>query len=438
MTSIPVSAILILAAMALFVVLCLKNVSTILVGILCMLLVSLACPDGVISAIFTTAVNSVTSTIGGMLLPFMLGSLVGEMMMSSGCGTVMGESILKISSRNAAPYMIFVFTILLNMTGMSSTAYIIAAVSIALLKAADLPRHIGLIGLCGGACVTAWVLPGVPGLPGILPTQMYGTTLYAGLPLALGISLLGYLLVGLYMAREIRIARGKGQGYTDAPNLPKFEPLENGKGPSVVIAYAPVVIVVALALVFQYVVELGASNSVVISQAIAALFIMVTCRKYIRGSLIKHVTGAFERVFPPLMAMGFVAGFASVVATTRAYGGLLNVLTTLELNPYVMCVIVTAIIVALTANGLTTMQVMLGNGLPTLFLEAGGNPEILHVLTRVTTTTLDKLPHGVGIILNLSVFGLDYKEGYRYAFISAVIVPIIMTLVGLVVAVLFF
>ena len=165
MTSIPVSAILILAAMALFVVLCLKNVSTILVGILCMLLVSLACPDGVISAIFTTAVNSVTSTIGGMLLPFMLGSLVGEMMMSSGCGTVMGESILKISSRNAAPYMIFVFTILLNMTGMSSTAYIIAAVSIALLKAADLPRHIGLIGLCGGACVTAWVLPGVPGLP---------------------------------------------------------------------------------------------------------------------------------------------------------------------------------------------------------------------------------------------------------------------------------
>ena len=77
MTSIPVSAILILAAMALFVVLCLKNVSTILVGILCMLLVSVACPDGVISAIFTTAVNSVTSTIGGMLLPFMLGSLVG-------------------------------------------------------------------------------------------------------------------------------------------------------------------------------------------------------------------------------------------------------------------------------------------------------------------------------------------------------------------------
>lgn len=438
MTSFAVSAILIIVAMVLFIVLCMKNVSTILVGILCMLLVSLACPEGAISAIFTTAVNSVTSTIGGMLLPFMLGSLVGEMMMCSGCGTVMGESILKISNRNAAPYMIFVFTILLNMTGMSSTAYIIAAVSIALLKAADLPRHIGLIGLCGGACVTAWVLPGVPGLPNVLPTQMYGTTLYSGWPLALGISSLGYLLVGLYMAREIRVARKNKQGYTDADNLPKFEPLENGKGPSVVIAYAPVVIVVALALVFQYIVKLGASNSVVISQAIAALFIMITCHKHIKGSLIKHVTSAFERVFPPLMAMGFVAGFASVVSTTKAYGGLLNVLTTLNLNPYVMCVIVTAILVALTANGLTTMQVMLGNGLPALFLEAGGNPSVLHVLTRVTTTTLDKLPHGVGIILNLSVFGLDYKEGYRYAFISAVVIPIIMTLTGLAVAVIFF
>ena len=59
-------------------------------------------------------------------------------------------------------------------------------------------------------------------------------------------------------------------------------------------------------------------------------------------------------------------------------------------------------------------------------------------MTRTTCACLDTLPHSANVILNLSCFGLDYKKGYKHCFVTTVLIPGIMVLVGLAIAVIFY
>lgn len=438
LTSTAFSAILILICLFLFVFLCLKGVNPVMIGLLCGAIMSVVCLSGFTTGLFTTFVGGISSTVSSTLFPFMSGAFVGGMMSVSGCSTTMGNLLMKHTSRKAAPWIIIIFTCIMNLTGMSSTMYVVAAFAIAVLRAADMPLEIGLICAGGFNMVIAWAMPGFIGFTNSILCDLYGTDTFAGLGVSIPMTVVGIVLTLWYLFYIMKKYDKQGRHFEDSPTLPKLQELKDGEGPSPAFGFLSIVIVIVVAMFLQYVVEISASNAVVIGQTAGGLFILVTCGKYIQGSMLGQITDSVQRAFIPVMAMGFVTGFANVVADTNAYQAVMNAFTNMNLNPYVGVVLVTSVIVALCANGISCIMILMQNGITQQFMVEGVNAGVLHALTRTTCACLDTLPHSANVILNLSCFGLDYKKGYKHCFVTTVLIPGIMVLVGLAIAVIFY
>lgn len=286
--------------------------------------------------------------------------------------------------------------------------------------------------------VIAWAMPGFIGFTNSILCDLYGTDTFAGLGVSIPMTVVGIVLTLWYLFYIMKKYDKQGRHFEDSPTLPKLQELKDGEGPSPAFGFLSIVIVIVVAMFLQYVVEISASNAVVIGQTAGGLFILVTCGKYIQGSKLGQITDSVQRAFIPVMAMGFVTGFANVVADTNAYQAVMNAFTNMNLNPYVGVVLVTSVIVALCANGISCIMILMQNGITQQFMVEGVNAGVLHALTRTTCACLDTLPHSANVILNLSCFGLDYKKGYKHCFVTTVLIPGIMVLVGLAIAVIFY
>lgn len=438
LTSTVISAILILICLFLFVFLCLKGVNPVMIGLLCGAIMSVVCLSGFTTGLFTTFISGISGTVASTLFPFMSGAFVGGMMSVSGCSTTMGNLLMKRTSRKAAPWIIIIFTCIMNLTGMSSTMYVVAAFAIAVLRAADMPLEIGLICAGGFNMIIAWAMPGFIGFTNSVLCMVYGTNTFAGMGVAIPMTIVGIALTLGYLFYIMKKYEKEGRHFEDSPTLPKMQELKDGEGPSPALGFASIVIVIAVAMFLQYGIKLSASNAVVIGQTVGGLFILVTCGKYIQGNKLGHITESIQRAFVPVIAMGFVTGFANVVADTNAYQAIMTAFANMNLNPYVGVVLVTSVIVALCANGISCVMILMQNGITQQFMVEGVNFGVLHALTRTTCACLDTLPHSANVILNLSCFGLDYKKGYKHCFMTTVLIPLVMVIVGLIIAVIFY
>lgn len=71
-------------------------------------------------------------------------------------------------------------------------------------------------------------------------------------------------------------------------------------------------------------------------------------------------------------------------------------------------------------------------------IASGANLNVVHKLAGAASATFDSLPHNGNINISLQVFGLNHKQGYKHMFIVQTLFPTIYTLVGLVIALIFF
>lgn len=61
----------------------------------------------------------------------------------------------------------------------------------------------------------------------------------------------------------------------------------------------------------------------------------------------------------------------------------------------------------------------------------GVNPEIMHRIGVIASVGLDSLPHSGGIVAVLAISGISYKEGYKYMFMTTVVITLIALVVAL-------
>ena len=65
----------------------------------------------------------------------------------------------------------------------------------------------------------------------------------------------------------------------------------------------------------------------------------------------------------------------------------------------------------------------------------GANPAAVHRLTSITSIAFDSMPHNGSMCMILMCYGYEHKDGYKYLMISNIAIPMIMSLVAMVVAV---
>ena len=329
-------------------------------------------------------------------------------------------------------------TVVLVFAGVMSYVFVVAFVGCGVLKSANLPRQVGLTIMSGYGAVGITCLPGSAFTTNLLPTMFLGTDIYAGALVGVSSAIVAVVIITIYVERLITACRKDGLGYAPLPGEEAAARSEDDMPPlSVALAALAIVIIGSLILIRG--IGLDSQYALFATQIVATGFLLLTCRKYIhaKNGILPEFMQAGDFALPPLIASSAVTGFASIVATTPIYGTMLNALGQIQINPYALTVIAVAVMCAISADcmgGLSAFMTLLA---PQVVAQ-GADPGVVHRLAAVTSGTFDSLPHNGNVNIALQVWGLNHKNGYRHVFWVQTLLPCVFSLVGLLIAILFY
>lgn len=433
--SIPVSAVITVAAFALFIFLCFKGTMQFVAIMVAVVITCFASGDGFFTAFFSTFTSGCATGIQNMLLLMLSGALFGCAMSASGCSDAMGRFLVnKLGAKNA-PYVVMIDTILAALGGSPVYVFIVGAVSVAVMSKANLPMYIALAAMSGTGVLISFCMPGFAGLPNVLPTIYLGTDLYAGGLIGWVTLAVGLVLTFIYVTLLTRSAVKQGHGYEATSMFSADSIAEDRELPGFAASILPVAFIIILCYILQKVAGLDAMTSVVVSQFLATILIYVMNWKRIDDKM-KPVVDTVSQTSDVLLCLIALTGYASVLASTPCYQAVLNWVTTLNMNPYVLTVIAVAIIVAISSDGNGGQIIFFTTVAPALLANPAVNVGVIHRLTTITATTFDSLPQNGSVYMNMRVFGYTHKNGYKYMFLTTVCMTSILAVIGLIIAVL--
>ena len=436
MTSVPLSFIMIMIAIAAFIVLCYKGLSPIVAALICTAIVALADVNGFVDGYFSVFTAATTGFMSFMILPFLTGAIFGTLMNASGCNEKLGRWLVAKAGPRFAVYSLGALTVILLLGGVMSYVFVVAYLSFGILKAANLPRTVGLTIMSGYMPIGMILLCGATTTQ-LIPTQYLGTTIYAGLPIGIVMSVVCVVLVTIYVEALIRACRKDGIGWDGTPEQEGNSQFEESELPSIFAAVLPVIVVVVGCLVLINVFKIDSTIAIVAAQSASSVIILAMNRNRIKENMLKVLSDGAHAALVPLVGSSLVVGFAAVVATTAAYQALLGAVTNLNINPYALTVIGVAVCCAICADAMGGLSAFFTILTPQL-IASGANLNVVHKLAGAASATFDSLPHNGNINISLQVFGLTHKQGYKHMFIVQTLFPVTYTLVGLLIALIAF
>lgn len=429
------SVLLVIVSFFLLIYLSFKGFGQLFAPLLCAALVALVAKGGVVNAVFTLFPAGAGNFMSRLLMPYIAGTIFGQVMSYSRAGQSIGRFVSRKLGRDNGPYVILIMTFIVTMSGMSLGAFAVAAIAHSVLKESNLPPHIGLVCYCGMADITAFCIPGAPIDKNVLPTTYLGTDLYAGgLAGAIGAAA-GLAFVLFYVRYLTKKARRENVGYSCGNYA---APKDNdGECPPFALAITPLCVVIILTFVLQKVVKLNATVSVFVSQVLATGMLYLTCRRYFDRPFSEVTSEAAKKVGLAVLVACCLCGYAAVVSDTSAFSSLQGFIANMNLNPYVMTVVSVSALAAISADSNSSVVLFLEGFADKLLAIPGINSGLIHRLTLMSATAFDSVPHSATILVTMEIFGVDFKSGYKYVFFSAIVPALIATLVGLACALMF-
>lgn len=425
--SVALSALCVILAIAVFIILCYQNVHTGVAALIATIIAALGSTEPFYVSIFETFPSGVASLVQMMFFVFTMSGLLGFLMDETGCSKSVGNTMIKLLGTDRAWLAISATAVILMLAGVGTFIFVVVVVAAPLMKAANLPRKVGMIAAQGIAPAINFCMP-VPNVPGSLPNMFLGTGLFDAPVLSIATGLVGIALFLFYQIHLVKKARANGEGYDgedveldlDESNLPNFWA-----------SVAPLVAVVVAAIVFANInleYQSWQTQLVALAQLVGVVVLVILqwnrCRKIgIVNILSKGCTGMWGF----LILAGCVYGFGQVVTKSSAVQPIQDWVLTLNLSPYITAMISVAVIAALCTDGISAMMIwlpMFGQQ----YLAMGVNAGALRRLLLCTTQTFDSLPHAQSIANTLGVFGLTHKQAYKELFITTVIFPTIFSI----------
>ena len=436
-TNVWVSGLFVILAIVVFIILCFKNVHTGIAALIATLIAAFGSANSFYVSVFEVFPSGVASLVQMMFFVFTMSGLLGFLMDETGCSKAVGNTMIKLLGTDRAWMAISATAIILMLAGVGTFIFVVVVIAAPLMKAANLPRKVGMIAAQGIAPAINFCMP-VPNVPGSLPNMFLGTGIFDAPILSIATGLVGIALFLAYQTRMVKKARENGEGYDGADvalelnedELPDFGP-----------AIAPLVMVVFTAIVFanmNVAHETWSTQLVALAQFVGVLVLVAlhfdACKKIGFGRILSQgCTGMWGF----LLLAGCVFGFGQVVTTSAIVAPVQEWVLGLNLSPYITAMLSVAVIAALCTDGISAMMVwlpMFGQQ----YLDMGVNAGALRRLLLCTTQTFDSLPHAQSIANTLGVFGLTHKQAYKELFVTTVLFPVIFSIFCCVCCVVFY
>ena len=433
MTSIALSAMGLLLAIAAFILLCMKGPGAIFASVIATMIVALTANGGFAENFFAVFMTGTMGFMQNMLLLFISGALFGGLLNVTGCNDRIGRTLTKLLGERNVVYIIMVFAMVIAATG-ASPIIIVAYLAVGLCKSVNLPRYVGMCAMAGTMIMTQNVLPVSGTIGNLIPTMFLGTTIYAAPLMGILAFAVGLPLNVLYVNWLVKDARAKGRGYDPMPADDSMQLRGEEDTPSFLVAILPIVFIIAFCFVAVLAFGMDSSQAVIYASLLGALLMLVSCWKYIHvENKCKLLGDSVSFMMPIVIGTSIVVGFAAVVANTEVYNAIVGWIMGLDMNPYVLVVLGTTLICILCADclgGSSSFLALMGERI----LGMGADPAAVHRLTSITSTAFDSMPHNGSMCMILMCYGYEHKEGYKYLMISNIAIPMIMSLVSMVIA----
>jgi H+/gluconate symporter-like permease len=466
--------IVIVVVLALLIYLAYLGISLLILAPGLATLAVIATMDGPILASYT---QIFMGAAGGFIIKyfpvFLLGAVFGKLMEDSGSAEVLANSIIARLGEQRSILAVVLSCAIMTYGGVSLfvVAFAVYPIAAALFRRADLPKRLipGTIAL-GAFTFTMTALPGTPAIQNAIPMPFFGTSPFAapGLGIITAAVMLG---LGLWWL-SFRARRLAHEGYGDHPDAapaPDRDLRERAAGegfdlmevpveapppdlPSPAVAILPLVLVIALNLLFTFVIipamdtgflalplygETSIDEVRGIWAVIAALVLSVLAAIALNwrrlANLKASVDSGANASLLPIFNTASLVGFGAVIASLGAFAVIRDAVVRLGGdNPLISLAIAVNILAGMTGSASGGMSIALST-LGDTYLEMartyGISPELLHRVTAVATGGLDALPHNGAVITLLAICGLTHKQAYGDLAVVAMLIPLISLVV---------
>lgn len=371
-----------------------------------------------------------TGTMSAYLLMFMASCLYAKFMDISGCAKSVAMSILDKLGQKYILFALAFITILLNWGGVSLFVglFVIGPIGIAMLKEANLPRHLILASLAlGGGSITVHSLPGTTQLTNVIPSEYLGTPLTAAPVLSFILAAIQLVISLWYIRRVEKKAVANGETWSDEGLTVPITEINRANLPPFWRSVLPIVFMIAAIVILTQFVENTTMLTTYCMLAAAVLCLLLNLGKF-KGQDMKKVigTGLGDGV-TAIIGLAAVVGFGTVVQYSVAFSNVAEWVMGLNLSPYWKGVVSTAIISGVTGSGSAGLRLVFQN-FGEYFLNSGCDLEVLHRLCAIASGTLDSLPHNSGLFLTFAYMGLTHKQGYKHYFWLTVVLPTVVVI----------
>jgi H+/gluconate symporter-like permease len=401
---------------------------------------------------------------------FLLGALFGKLMEDSGSVSTIARFMTERLGPQRAVLAVVLAGALVTYGGVSLFVAIFVLVPMAqgLFRAASIPRRLMPAAVAlGTSTFTMSAMPGTPAIQNAIPMPFFGTTPFAapGVGIIASVIMLGFGL--WWLGRAEASARRAGEGYGGgaetgpenaaadelvrerATTAREFDPAEvmhgrpSDKGPSIVLAALPLVVVVSVNFLMAMVVlpalddsflaeerwggvslqAVGGVWAVATALATAILTLVALNRTRLPALRLTMDAGANASVLP-VFSVASLVGFGAVVAALPAFAMVRDWVLSIGGGPLVSLAAAVNVLAALTGSasgGLTIALDALGDTYLRIAAETGIAPALMHRVAVIGSGTLDSLPHNGAVVTLLAVCGSTHRESYFHLFMVAII-----------------
>ncbi len=428
-TSVAGSAVCLVVAIVVFIILCFKGMHTGIAALVAAFIAAFGCADSLATSIFSTFPTGVGSLVTTMFFVFTASGLFAQMMDKTGCAMSVGKTMVKLLGVDNSWIAISLTTVLLLFAGVGTYTYVVVVLALPLMKAANLPRKVGMIAGLGIAVDISFCFPAA-NVPGSLPNSFLGTTIFSAPLLSCATGTLGIIMFVFWMLHMVKRSRKNGEGY-DGPM--DVEMKDEDDLPSFLTSVIPLVVVVGSAMLFaiidlETICGIDSTAQVACAQMVGCLSVAIIhfarCNK---AGFINLIRDGAPSMWGFLVLAGCVYGFGQVASQAACIEPLTNAVLEMNASPYISAMVSVAVIAGLCTDGISAMMVwlpMFGQS----YLDMGCDPGALRRLLLCTTQTFDSMPHAQSTAITLGVFGLTHKEGYWDMFVTTVIFPVIFSI----------
>ena len=380
---------------------------------------------------------------------FMLGAVFGKVMEDTGLAKSIAHQIMKTLGPARATLSVVLACIILTYGGVSVFVVVFAVYpfAAALYKEANIPKRLipAAIAL-GSFTISMDAMPGTPQIQNIIPTNFFGTNVYAA-PICGtlgGLSIVFFCMMWLEHRRKKAAEAGEGYG---AHTL--NEPLiaTDMRLPDWRLALLPLVSVLVMNYVFS---QLFAWDPKLLEPFIAlklpmmapavknviaiwALIIAITVGIALAiaigfknlpkgGGLQKALNAGAIGSLLAIMNTASEVGYGNVIAALPGFKSIASSLLGIKIgaSPLFSEAITVTTLAGITGSASGGMSIALDLMAKDWLAWAnsiGMSPEILHRVASMASGGMDSLPHNGAIITLLAVCGLTHRQSYPDIFV---------------------